>query len=128
MLIDSLESLKNYSIENINLINIRLEKIENFIIETLPNRQIISAQISEQSKIIFNLDSYKDIHNNVKLNSKVISNILLSDQNRSKSLTKNFREKKILNQNLNKSKNDQTWNEILLNLKVKLFISFRKII
>ena len=54
-----------------------------------------------------------------------MTNILLSDQNRSKSLLspKNSKEKitnkKTINSNLIQSKNDSTWNEIILNLKVK---------
>lgn len=99
-MIDSIEGLKSYTLENFNIINKRVEKIENFMMN-----------FYEKQKT--------DLSNN---NNVFVNNHIIQDQRSHKHMLspKNNKEKVPINLMNNHTQIDTTWNEILLNLKVKL--------
>lgn len=94
-MIDSLESLKSYTVENINLINKRLDQIEKFMMNSL------EKQKPENPK------------NNVIITPKVQRNVKQMQSPKNMKIASN----NITSMN---SQIDTTWNEIVLNLKVEI--------
>lgn len=95
-LIETVKELKNFTTENISIINGRLERLENFMIGFLENHRCENT-----------------IQNTLSLNNlmpKNCSKIVFSP--------KNIKERVSSNSLNNHSNIDVTWNEILLNLKV----------
>ncbi len=97
-IIESVKQLKDYTMENISIINRRLEKLENFMLSFLEN--------SKNENVIQNTLSSTNIVSKEKNHSRLVFS------------PKNIKEKVTSNSQNNHSNLDVTWNEILLNLKV----------
>ena len=97
MLIDSLETLKNFTVENINIINTRLDKLETYMLNYFEN------------KTAETINHFPTQHSvpNIQKESKSTKNMLSP---------KNI--KSPINSQASYGHSDTTWNEILLNLKV----------